>query len=67
MVTVAACVGCDNVEIGRGISLCKIWAAPHAKHRLPDGCPSKTNKAKKVVVEKKVNALKASKRAAAGK
>jgi hypothetical protein len=66
-IVVAACAGCKLIKPLGAIAVCSVWASPYAKQHLLGGCPSQTNR-KVVVKEVKVtNALKASKRAAAGK
>jgi len=67
LVVVAACTGCKNVVPMGTIAACKIYAAPFAKQRVLGGCPSQTNRVVEVKEVKITNALKASKRAAAGK
>lgn len=66
-IVVAACAGCKLIVPMGSIAVCRTWAEPHAKQRLLDGCPSQTNKVRVIEEKKTVNALKASKRAAAGK
>lgn len=66
LIVVSACAGCKKVMPVNGLSLCETWAAPWAKHHLLGGCPTQTNKVRVVTEKKVVNALKASKRAAAG-
>jgi len=63
LAVVAKCAGCGNI-IGMA---CSIWAMPFAKQRMMGGCSNKTNRVKNTVEKKKVNALKASKRASKGK
>jgi hypothetical protein len=65
-IAVSACAGCKKVMPVNGLSLCETWSTPWAKHRLIGGCPSQTNKVRVFAEKKIVNALKASKRAAAG-
>jgi hypothetical protein len=66
-IVVAACAGCKLIKPLGAIAVCSVWASPYAKQRLPGGCSSQTNKGKTAAEKKTVNALKASKRAAAGK
>ncbi len=67
--TVEKCEGCGHVHnLAPAVNKCDIYAYPAAKQRVLGGCASQTNRQSVVKVpEKKVNALKASKRAAQGK
>lgn len=66
-IIVSACAGCKLVVPMGAIAVCRTWAEPHAKQRVLGGCPSQTNRKVEAKEVKAVNALKASKRAAAGK
>jgi hypothetical protein len=66
-IVVAACAGCKLIVPMGSIAVCRTWASPYAKQRVFGGCPSQTNRKVEVKEVKVTNALKASKRAAAGK
>jgi hypothetical protein len=66
MIVVAACVGCGNIVSLGAIGVCSLYPAPFAKQHILGGCASQTNKARVVKEAKKLNTIKASKRAAAG-
>lgn len=66
MIVVAACVGCGNVLSLGAIGVCSLYPAPFAKQHILGGCASQTNKVRVAKEAKKVNSIKASKRAAAG-
>ena len=59
---VESCAGCDHVEDWDGGQFCKLWVSPAGKWSM-GACNMATHIKIEQIVEKKVNPLKASKRA----
>lgn len=59
---VPECEGCNRIVDG----VCSAYLNPSVRHRLCE-CPLKSNKVLEVIKDKKVNPLKASKKASKGK